>query len=264
MSDNLKSLLNDLVGVSLVELKNTDDGRCIALFKFNTMSDDEKFTLKETINSLTGTMGGGSVYFGNFYGSEKVDFFFNIELSKDKLVDKVVYIRDVLIKAIQLAEKKVSVLSFTMEVDLSVKFAVYSYLSYLPQYLQNLGIPVCIQSGMSDELIKISILQLDGGDSYELRSAVGTFLLLPSINDFQLSENNPNISEFREQIELYRQKLLHMGVKGTPIEFGGCQLRKVDKPIELFGGYVKIPALMFYGVEINIPMILNKLIGRHN
>jgi hypothetical protein len=264
MNSNFESLFNDLIGIELVGLREANDGRLLALFKFNTMSDEDKLNLKETINSLTGTMGGGNVYFGNFYGSENVDFFFNIELKKDNLVDKLAYIRDVLLKAIQVAENKISVFSFTIEVDLSIKHAVYSYLSYLPQYLENLGIPVCFQSSMIDKLIKVSILQLNNSGNDELPSAVSTFLFLPSINDFQLSDSNPSINELMEQIERYRQKLLHIGGKGTPIKDACSQIKTGDEPIELFGGYVKISSLEFYGVEINIPRIINKLRQRRN
>ncbi|WP_417617281.1 hypothetical protein [Oceanisphaera sp.] len=263
MNDTSKSLLSDIPRVSLVEIKEVTDGRVVVLFKLNSSNKSVNIKFKETINTLTSTMGGESVYFGNFYGSETIDFFLNIESTKGNIVDKLTYIRGILLKANQLVDNKASLVSFTMEVNLSVKFATYSYLSYLPQYFNNLGIPVCIQSSMVDELIRVSILQMNKGNSRELKSALGTFLLLPSMSDLLLGISDSSTTELCKEIKLYQQKLLSAGVGENLLELGSSEAsslsNKRDEPIELFGGYVKIPALDFYGIEINIPRIVNDI-----
>ncbi|WDL83904.1 hypothetical protein IU367_06875 [Aeromonas bestiarum] len=258
MNNNNSAFFEEMLGVKFVGIRQMNEGRSVVLFKFSTDNTRENKRLKEIINSLSGTMGGDNIYFGNAYGNNTYDFFFNVEKKKNNLADELKYIRTILNRAIQLAENNSSFVSFTIEVDECVKFATFNYLSYLPQYLKNLDIPVSFQSSIVDELIQISILQLSSCTNSELESSLGAFLLLPTIEDLQLKDCSQEVTELIEKISTYKNKLNQL-VLNAPI-IDKKETRTVEeKPIELFGGYVKIPALDIYGIEINVPKIINKL-----
>ncbi|GIA96378.1 hypothetical protein [Vibrio cholerae] len=263
MDSKSASLFKDIPDIKFVDIRYMEEGRRIVLFKFDTDNTRKKRRLKEMINSLTGTMGGDNVYFGNAYGNEVMDFFFNIELKESRLVDELNYVRIILNRALELVENNSSLVSFTIEADERVKFATFSYLSYLPQYLQNLNMSVSFQSSMVDDLIQISLLQLSSCNNDELKSALSAFLLLPTMEDLQLESKSQELTELIEKISDYKCKLNQLIPNSNLTNTQEVQLVD-EKPIELFGGYVKIPALDVYGIEINLPKIINKLNPRKN
>ncbi|QWZ92850.1 hypothetical protein I6L41_10355 [Aeromonas sp. FDAARGOS 1411] len=263
MNSNNSVFFEDILAVKYVDTRQMSEGRFIVIFKFSTNDTRKNKRLKEIINSLSGTMGGDNIYFGNAYGNDIYDFFFNIEKKKNNLIDELKYIRTILNRAVQLAENNSALVSFTIEVDECVKFATFNYLSYLPQYLKNLDIPVSFQSSIVDELIHISILQLSSCTNSELETSLGAFLLLPTIDNLQLKDCSQEVIELIEQVSIYKSKLNQLAPNATIIDHK--ETRTVEEqPIALFGGYIKIPAINIYGIEVNVPKIIRKLNCRKN
>jgi hypothetical protein len=219
---------------------------------------------------LATTMTTDNVFFANHYGGIGIDFFFNIENveidNEEQIWAIAKSIKALLEKAYTLAVNSCSVVSLSFEVSDNIQNSTYQYLSYLPQFFEDLGIPIIQSSTFLGDRLLLSILPCATFTKEEINSTLLSFLSLPHLDKFPLERgNNEALDDLVIVVERFKKQLLKNEFQNKRLECEISELKDAierpvnDDSISFFGGCLKISTIKFYGLEIDIAKILKKL-----